>query len=305
MARITFHAGRLHAEIDPDFGGSITDFSIDGPFSDRYPILRRAAGDLDHPGRSASFALAPWSNRVAGHTFTFAGEPHELRPNFPDGTAIHGDTFSRPWRIVDRSPVSARLVFDSREHENVNFPFAFGCVQRFELGPQSLRVDLSVTNLGETDMPAGCGHHPHFCRRLFCEGDEVEVRAPVSGRYPAEGCIPTGPAAPDDACERLTVGGPLGDPGLDDCFSGFGGRAQITWPASAVRVTMDASPELDHLVVFTPRDERGAMPWFCLEPVSMANDGFNLEARGVAAGVRTLARGETLATSVTFHVETL
>ncbi|MEZ6319031.1 MAG: hypothetical protein R3B49_09815 [Phycisphaerales bacterium] len=304
MPRITFHAGRLHAEIDTSFGACLTDFSIDGPFNDRYPILRRAAADLDHPGRSASFPLAPWTNRIAGAAFSFAGQSHTLRPNFPDGTAIHGDTFGRAWRITDRTPVSARLVFDSRAHADINFPFPFACVHRFELSPQDLRVDLSVTNVGEVDMPAGCGMHPHFCRRLFCEADAVEVRAPVSGRYPADACIPTGPAQPDDACAKLSAGGPLGDPALDDCFAGFGGRAEITWPASGVRVSMDCSPELSHLVVFTPRNDRGPMPWFCVEPVTMANDAFNLETRGIAAGVRTLAPGETLATSVTFHVQT-
>ena len=43
--------------------------------------------------------------------------------------------------------------------------------------------------------------------------------------------------------------------------------------------------------------------YFCVEPVSHANDGFNLAARGVAGtGVRVLQPGETLRGSLRFTV---
>ncbi|MEQ8769665.1 MAG: aldose 1-epimerase [Phycisphaerales bacterium] len=303
MARLALQSGALHAEIDAACGASITDFSIEGPAGDRFPMMRRAPGLLESSSLASCFLLAPWSNRIADAAFSFDGRDHVLRPNFPDGTAIHGDTRDRPWRITDRTPVSARLVFDSREHERVNFPWPFACVVRYELRPDALRVDLSVTNLGGEPVPAGCGLHPFFVRRLFSDADEVRLRAPVGGRYPCHNQLAEGPHRDDDACARLRAGGPT-EPGLDDCFGGFEGRAQITWPASGVSMTIDCSDALDHLVVFTPTRDGDALPWFCVEPVTHANDAFNLEGRGVPAGSRTLDPGETLSTTTTFHVRT-
>ena len=54
-----------------------------------------------------------------------------------------------------------------------------------------------------------------------------------------------------------------------------------------------------HLVLYVPAGE----PFFAVEPVSNANDGFNLLARGVAdSGVRVLAPGETLGGTVRIAV---
>ena len=304
MARLTLEAGDLAAEIDTDLGSGVCDFSIRGPMNDRVPMLRRAPAEPRTPYELGCYLLAPWSNRIAHARFAFDGATHGLRANFPDGSAIHGVCMDRPWRIVDRTPVSVRTAFDARAHERVNWPFEFGAVFRAELAPDALTLELDVTNLGEGPMPAGCGFHPFFMRTLFALHDEVCVRAPVTGRYPSEGCIPTGEAVEDDATRALNAGGPLGDPGLDDCFTGFGGRATIEWPASGVRLTMDCSAALEHLVVFTPRHNSGPGPWFCVEPVSHATNALNEPDGGLARGVRVLSPGQTLHTRVTMTVHT-
>ncbi len=303
MARLALQSGPLHAEIDAARGASITDFSIEGPTGDRFPLMRRAPGVLESSSLASCFLLAPWSNRIADAAFSFDGRDRVLRPNFSDGTAIHGDARDRAWKITDRTPVSARLVYDSREHERVNFPWPFSCVARYELRPDALRVDLGVTNLGGEPFPAGCGLHPFFARRVFSQADAVELRAGVGGRYPCDNQIPAGPYAHDDTSARLRAGGQP-ELGLDDCFGAFDGRAEIRWPASGITLTMDCSDALDHLVVFTPSHDGSPLPWFCVEPVTHANDAFNLEARGVPAGSRTLRPGEALTTTTTFHVRT-
>jgi aldose 1-epimerase len=56
---------------------------------------------------------------------------------------------------------------------------------------------------------------------------------------------------------------------------------------------------LRHLVIYVPPGE----DFFCVEPVSHVNDGFNLLERGVAdTGVRVLAPGQTLAGAVRLRV---
>ena len=74
-------------------------------------------------------------------------------------------------------------------------------------------------------------------------------------------------------------------------------------------MTMDCSDAFNHLVVFTPRLDPAdpnspPLPWFCIEPCTMPNDGFNLMNSGQTdTGVRTLAPGQTLDTQVRFRIE--
>lgn len=305
MPALTLESPEVLAVIDPDLGAAVLDLSIRDPGGAWSPVMRRATHETCTPGETAMFLMAPWSNRVAGASFEFRGRRYELRPNFGDGTAIHGDVWTRPWRITDRTPVSATLLFDAREHERVNFPWAFGARVRYEVTPDALEVDLSVCNLDREPAPAGLGLHPHFRRRLWSDDDEVRLRAPVGGRYPCVNQIPTGPAVGDEVSRRLRELAPLGNPGLDDVFGAFSGEAVIEWPASAVRMTLACSASLDHLVVFTPRSESGgALSWFCVEPTSMVNDGFNLMERGqVGTGVRVLEPGQSLESRVSMRFQ--
>jgi aldose 1-epimerase len=53
-------------------------------------------------------------------------------------------------------------------------------------------------------------------------------------------------------------------------------------------------------VIYVPPGE----DFFCVEPVSHANDGFNLMARGIeGTGVQVLEPGQTLAGNVTFRLD--
>ena len=156
-------------------------------------------------------------------------------------------------------------------------------------------------------MPAGCGHHPYFHRHLHSDADDLLVRMGVEARYECEGCIPDGSMSDDEACALLRSGKPIGNPGLDDVFSGFDGRCVLEWPQSGVRLTMTCSDELGHVVVYTPREPDGSPNEFvCIEPVSMVNDGFNLLDRGDAkTGVRVLEPGQTLRTRTTLEFSSL
>jgi aldose 1-epimerase len=87
----------------------------------------------------------------------------------------------------------------------------------------------------------------------------------------------------------------LGAPGLDDCFTGLtGGDFRMIYPESGVEVRFHVDPIFTHAVIYAPNDERGApRDFFCVEPVTNANDGFNLLARGVeGTGVKLLEPGE-------------
>ncbi|MBO6513479.1 MAG: hypothetical protein JJ974_05895 [Phycisphaerales bacterium] len=253
----------------------------------------------------ASFVMLPWTNRIKDARFTFGGREHQLRSNFPDGTAIHGIARDYPWTILDRSPYSARCSFDSRSVEDANFPYDFGSVMRVEIGEGTVEIELSIQNLGDEPMPCGMGHHPHFYRTLTQGEDELEVRVGVDGRYPCEHQIPQGPLEDDVVSAQLRDGGPIGNPDLDDVFGGFDGRAELLWSRSGVRCVMECCDAQNALVVFTPRVEgldesrepASALSWVCVEPMTMINDGFNPK-EGIESGVRVLNPGESLKTTM-------
>ena len=86
---------------------------------------------------------------------------------------------------------------------------------------------------------------------------------------------------------------------MDNCFGGWNGEAAIRWPETGLTFRIEAEPAFGHLVIYLPPGE----DFFCVEPVSNANDGFNLFDLGVpATGVRVLAAGETLAGTVRFRI---
>jgi aldose 1-epimerase len=295
MRRIVLESERLRVEVLPALGAGLSDFSVRGPGGAWSPLMRRAVSRPAHWNDLACYLLAPWSNRIAGAAFTFGGTRRVLRANWPDGTAIHGDVGAREWRVVDRSPESACLRVEAREAAGRNWPWAYAADVRYEVRGGIFRAALGVTNLDESPMPAGLGFHPYFAKVLWSVRDDVRVRVPNAGRYPATGMIPTGPAVMEEASRRLAAGGPLGDLELDDVFAGFTGGAEIEWPSSGVTAAWRCSPEAGHAVVYTPVHAGSPGAHFCLEPVTMVNDGFNRMARGQAGtGVRVLGPGERL-----------
>jgi aldose 1-epimerase len=303
LSRLTLQTDRLRLHVLPALGAGWSDLCLRGPGGMWFPLLRRAPAQPEHFDDLACYLLAPWSNRIAGARFLFANRTIELEPNWPDGTAIHGLVNALPWTLCDRAPTACTLSCEHSPRPG-GWPWAFACRARYEVGDALVRADLAVTNLDARPMPAGLGIHPLFNRVLWDVADTIRLTAPVAGQYPAQGMLPTGPARPTPDSRAITNGTPVRDLDLDDVFAGYAGRAELTWDRSGVRVAIESSPECGHLVVYAPPGPgRGGLPWCCVEPVTMVNDGFNLLARGEAStGVRVLEPGQTLAARWTLRV---
>jgi aldose 1-epimerase len=281
----------LRLEVLPEAGASIANLAarVRGAW---LPILRPTPDDAIAARNSslfACFALVPWSNRLADARFEFGGRTYELKANTPEGYAIHGDVRKRPWRTIALEATRLVFAFDSCDFRDVNFPFAFGVELSYELDGPTLRTTLDLTSRATAPMPAGIGFHPYYRRTLLDDAEQVEIRAHAPRAYGE--LVPTRSAVPIDASQDFSRGRSLGDRDIDTCFAGWDGQATITWPGSGVRAHVACDATLDHLILFAPQGK----PFFALEPVSNANNGFNLAALGDPdAGVRVLAPGETL-----------
>lgn len=264
--------GELRATIAPAEGGRLAQLDLgDGP------LLRpREQADSTNPygwSQWGSYPLAPWSNRIAAGRFVFDGATHQLPINFPDGTAIHGLVADVPWDVTGHDATSATL----RVTTDVA-PYLVTVEQRFTLHPDGLDQDLAVTNDGDAPVPVGLGIHPWF--------RSTTLTADVGSMWPAgDDCLPTGPPIPVDAGHDVSPGehgqGRV-PPTIDTCFTDVGERRAVL-----DGVVLAWSDDIDHLVVYT-----GVPGWMCVEPVTNANDAFNLDSRGVAGtGTRVLAPG--------------
>ena len=307
--KITLALDDIALSIRPQIGCSIASLAIKPThLGDQWvPVLRTMPESSTNASDAGSFVMLPWTNRIKDASFNFADQTHPLRSNADDGTAIHGVGRDLPWDITDRSPISARFVLDSRSFppESINYPFKFGAVQRFEIAPNQVEMDLSITNLDDHPIPVGCGHHPYIHRHLASPNDDLTITLDVQGRYPADGCIPVGAPINDDICHALADGRPIGNPGLDDVFSGFGGSAIFDWDQSQIRMTMTCSSNMNHLVIYAPRTADGSPDEFvCIEPVTMVNDGFNALANGnPSTDAVMLEPQQTLRTRMTLRFE--
>ncbi len=227
-------------------------------------MLRRVCG----PGifDTASFALVPFSNRIAHGRFAAGGRDVALPPNFP-GTdhphPLHGFGWLADWTICDTSDRQALLAFS---HEAGAWPWAFDAEQHIALDEDGLEMSLALTNRSSAPMPYGLGFHPYFPR------DEDTV---YSGLHRGEWLtdsegLPVRLDRRDAACDWWG-GAPVGSRIVDTVYEEREGPLWVIWPSRGIALRIDASANLAHTVVYTP----AGADFFCAEPVSHRTDAFN------------------------------
>jgi aldose 1-epimerase len=272
MTVVVLHTPRARVEILPALGGALGRFVWDGRDVTR-PTPPGATDVLD----SGNFPLVPYCNRIPNGRFSFGGHEVALSPNL-DGHphALHGHGWRVAWTVESADDAHAVLSFD---HAPGEWPWAYRAEQRFSLGENGLRLDLSVTNTGDQPMPAGLGFHPYFPA-----GDDTRLQAGVTGVWMIDqDCLPTthvqGAWRSDWAAGALTAVSEL----IDNCYTGWDGVATLSRPGATTTIT--ASPDCRWLHVYSPP---GA-DFVCAEPVANRPDPFN----GQDSGIKVLAPGET------------
>ncbi|MFK7892993.1 MAG: hypothetical protein AB8B63_19415 [Granulosicoccus sp.] len=244
---------------------------------------------------AASFHMIPYSNRIRDGNFNFQNQTYQLENSA--GHAIHGALRNLPWVVIDATSSAFVCEIDSRNHAGVNWPWPIRARITHEINGASLSSTIELENLGNSAMPAGLGWHPYFVRQIG--NSQPTLTLPVNSVFPdASGdCLPDGkavalPGALDfraprqlDASQRI-----------DCCFSGLSGSSIIHWREAGIRLAICASEECRFLVLFNPDK-----PYFAVEPVSNANDAFNLTSQGIDSGTRTVLPGQKVLSRL--HIE--
>ena len=284
---LTLENEHLRTEFAPEAGASLVSLSTrqEGAW---LLLTRPTPPQVRDAWSMASFILAPFSNFIPGGCFDFDGQSIQLVCNL-GGDAIHGDAYRHPWQVT--AAQADRLVcrLDSSQIPDFNFPFSLALEARYTLAGETLESTLSLTNTGLHAMPAGLGFHPFFNRILpGPSAAAATLQFQAKGVYPP---LPSGPMHPAPPNQDFSAPVAVAERELNHCFGGWDRTAQIRYPGAGLGLNLDCDDLFGHLVVFIPPGE----DYFCVEPVSHANNAFNLAARGQpGTGMRALAPGETL-----------
>ena len=284
--------GRMRLVLEPETGGAIAALTCGGvallrPVSD--PRLR-----AQHGRAVAGYPLVPFANRVAWGRFAVAGRAHALDLNFGDHPhTIHGNGWMRAWQVVESGDAHALLALEHDGTPTGEWPFAYRAEQRFTLDGDGLSLTMRLENRDRVAWPAGIGLHPYVSRTprtlLRFAADAVWTNGTDS--------LPTDEAAVPAALD-FSVARPLGAELVDNCFSGWGGEALVSWPEHGLALRMTAGPPLDHLQVYTPVGEG----FLGLEPVSNMPDAINRMDDVADQGMTMLAPGGALEAAMRFTV---
>jgi aldose 1-epimerase len=275
------HAGALRLAVRPDMGGSIA-----GLWHRDAPILRSTEpAALSGARQSASFPLVPYSNRLGYRKFRWKGHDYTTQANFGDSPhSVHGVGWMRPWEVTSHSGIalSLRLVHEA----DADWPFAFEALQYFSLTPESLVVQMVITNRADLAQPVGLGWHPYFPRRA-----RSRLHIECSDRWDADAS-----QLPVRKVAQPGIDSDVSHLDFDNGFEGWRGPARIR----DEKFSLQLRSSLPYLVVYTPQDK----DYFCVEPVSHVGNAIHM-ADPAAHGLRTLLPGESFEASMSLDVAVL
>lgn len=300
---VTIENEYLKTEISPLVGGSIfsMQYNLEGGWVDvMRPTPRKALAEKDVLS-FASFNLFPYSNRIEDALLKFKGQEYQLEVTFDDGHAIHGEAWTRPWKVVEKEKERLLIEFDSSEYDDIPWPFPFKAEMEYLLEDNNLKINMSIENTGEQEMPAGMGIHPYFMRKLEGEREKINVKMDTLGIYPGETQIPSGHWIKTENSLDFTEGNELTTAFLDSCFRAGDEDIVIKWQESGLEVVMEKDEIFKHTVIYCPAEEKD---FFAIEPVTNCNNGFNMAEEGIEdTGTVILEPGDYLKGTVNIKVQ--
>lgn len=286
---VTLESEKQRLQLAPAMGGSITDWDWK-PTHGWTPLLRPWDGVSADRYTFACFPLVPWSNRIAQGGFEVEGKHYPLRANrSEEHYPIHGDGWLQAWQVTERSQERIRLSLESR-HFDGN-PYHYRGTETFLLLPDGLQVDLTVTHLGQDTLPYGLGLHPYFLRNAATRLQFKSEGIWLAGDDP----IPAAHTANLPAGWGYNTSSALDGPMIDNCYTGWNGKAVIDYPDHGISITM-VMPDCNGYAMFY---RPPGYDYFCVEPVTHPPDAFHMPEQ---PGLAFLAHGDSLALRTKFLV---
>lgn len=254
--RIVLKAHGWEVEIASHIGASITRCAYKGQ-----DVLRPVTKADFTAEDTGCFPLVPFSNRIENGTFEFDSVDVKLPANVKgQAHPLHGFGWQAQWDIVTVTPASCELSFD---YAGGDWPWPFQARYVFGITEQGFMQTLSLQNRSDVLMPVGLGFHPYFFGN-----QDTKLQFNSKGIWRADNTVLPTKFENTDLFERARS---VVSSNYDNCFSGWDGNAQITWPNQNYRLQMSANANCNHAVLYSPPNEK----FFCLEPVTHMNNALS------------------------------
>jgi len=245
--------------------------------------------DWNNSSNCSSFIMLPWCNRIKDGVLHFEDKTYQLNTTKDDGTARHGDVRKRDWAVnkIDANHISMSLV--STDFPDMNWPFKFSAHAEYKLDKDKFIWILSIKNEDSQPFPTGFGHHPYFVKPTGANAPHVQI--PCKEYFELTNYMATDaavPVTPELDFQQMRA---LDDLELNHVFTSRNGSepARMLYPEWGSTLEMYSDSLFEHILLYAPKGE----PFYAVEPMTNASDGFNLFAKQIAgSGVFVLQPGE-------------
>jgi aldose 1-epimerase len=260
-------SGGTEVWVDTENGFTVLRIASDGIDLILYDPERRAAGRT-----YAVPILYPTPNRVRDGTFTFAGRAYAAR--------MHGIVTGRAFTVMDRrtseggASVTAETEFRPDAADWNLFPWTSTLSVTIEVTEGCVQWNYAVRNSDDRPLPFGFALHPFFLRH-----GKTIVRLSASSVMEAdEDKLPTGRLLSVEGTSfDLRCGLDAEGIDLDHVYFDEGPiAAELSFPEIGRSISLSASPDFNHAVVFTPKGKN----FVCVENQTCSTDAHNLDAAG-------------------------
>jgi aldose 1-epimerase len=251
-----------------------------------HDLLRTPDDPATHAGDPffwGAYVLAPWANRIDARPTPVGDRTVDLSPNFPDGSAIHGQVYARAWERRGDG-----LGIDMRDS---GWPWPYEVTIDPSIEGNVLHLDLVLVNRSDSPMPAGLGLHPWW-------------RKPVEVAIASESFYPTttdSASSPDSVRDEFDLRRRRSMPsGLDAAWTGLKDpAAELFWPAAGIRVTMHGEGGDPHVVAASPPE----LDAVAVELQSHAPQGLRRTLAGEPGSLALVDPGDTLRFKIMLRAE--
>jgi aldose 1-epimerase len=284
MEEIRYSSAEVALSVLPEAGARIHRLRVFG-----HDLLRtpdKHARHLDDTFFWGAYVMAPWCGRIAASPTRMADASVEMAANFGDGTAIHGQVYATQWQADARGGFTASGGGDG-------WPWPYSVAIRYGVDGASLVMDLALTNMAGSAMPAGIGLHPWFHK-------PVEVTINGAAVFDSNSDSPALPRTVAGEWDRR-VGGPMPD-GLDATWTDLSDPlVTLRWPETGVRADLRTTEPGTYIVAASPSE----LDAIAVEPQTHAPQGVRRLLNREPGALRLLAPGATLnlTTQLTFTLE--
>jgi aldose 1-epimerase len=273
-ATLDGHTTRIAAL--PRVGANLVSFQVDGrEFIHFDPDLLLA----DSSRMTGCFHMFPTPCALDRGRYTFQGR-QVIQQKRGEVISNHGLLRDEVFAVArsDRELI-ASLEWDERHPVYEGFPWPARVEICYRLIARGLEICFTFENRGHSAAPVGYGIHPFW--QFTGDRADVFVKVPAQYRLALDNYAdqnPTGELIPVEGTRYdLRDFRSLADLFIDDVFwpRPEGECAEVVFRAEGLRVRMEASANMRHLVCYSPEGR----PFVCIENLTSAPDAQNLHAK--------------------------